>query len=388
MNGGGGVSAASSVGCASDVPRLGSLRRIAVFRALQLGDMMCVVLALRALRRAAPQAWITLIGLPWARDFAHRFRHYVDDFMAFPGFPGMPETKPDLPALSRFLTDARYRRFDLAIQLHGDGSLSNPVAGLLGARRQAGFYAASNWCPDPAICPAWGEPEHEVRRYLRLMQWLGDGDGDGGNYADTALEFPFEPLDHAALAELGALVPLPPPGSYACIHAGARMRSRRWPAERFAQVADGLAARGWRIVLTGGPDEYAIAADVRRHMAAPALDLCGRTTLGALALLVSHSALLVSNDTALSHVAAATGTPSVIVCSGADPERWAPLDRARHRVMAAPAPCRPCGFETCPIGHPCALDVSAAQVLEAAVELGLADPDGAQGVNLAPSAVP
>jgi ADP-heptose:LPS heptosyltransferase len=369
----GGV-AVSAVGSAAGAPALGSLRRIAVFRALQLGDMLCVVPALRALRRAAPQAWITLIGLPWAREFAHRFRHYVDDFMAFPGFPGMPEIKPDLPALSRFLTDARYRRFDLAIQLHGNGSLSNPVVGLLGARRQAGFYVAGGWCPDAAICPAWGEPEHEVTRYLRLMQWLGDG--DGRHPADTALEFPFEPFDSAALGELE---PLPPPGRYACIHAGARMRSRRWPAERFGAVADGLAARGWQIVLTGGPDERAIAAEVRRHMAAPALDLCGRTTLGALALLVSRSALLVSNDTALSHVAAATGTPSVIVCSGADPGRWAPLDRARHRVIAAPAACRPCGFETCPIGHPCALDVSAAQVLAAALELGLADAGAGRG---------
>jgi ADP-heptose:LPS heptosyltransferase len=370
----GAVNAVNSVSAmrsaAAGVPALASLRHIAVFRALQLGDMLCVVPALRALRRAAPQAWITLVGLPWAQEFAHRFRHYVDDFMAFPGFPGMPEIKPDLPALSRFLTDARYRRFDLAIQLHGNGSLSNSVVGLLGARRQAGFYMAGGWCPDAAGCPAWGEPEHEVTRYLRLMRWLGCGDGDGDG--DTALEFPFEPLDHAALGELGAREPLPPPGSYACIHAGARLRSRRWPAARFGQVADGLAARGCRIVLTGILDERGIAAEVRRHMSAPALDLSGRTTLGALALLVSRSALLVSNDTALSHIAAATATPSVIVCSGADPGRWAPLDRARHRVVAAPAACRPCGFETCPIGHPCALDVSAAQVLEAA--LALADP--------------
>jgi ADP-heptose:LPS heptosyltransferase len=340
--------------------QLDAVRRIAVFRALQLGDMLCVVPALRALRCAAPRARITLIGLPWAREFADRFRHYVNDFMVFPGFPGLPERAPDLAALPRFLIDARMRRFDLAIQLHGSGALSNPIVGLLGARRQAGFYPAEAWCPDPATCLPWGQPEHEVLRYLRLMQHLGCS----GN--DAALEFPFEAADRAAL---GALEPLPPDGRYVCIHAGARMRSRRWPAARFGQVADGLAARGWQVVLTGSAQEHGIADEVRSHMATPAIDLTGRTTLGALALLVARAGLTVSNDTAVSHLAAASGTPSVIVSSGADPLRWAPLDRARHRVLFAPAPCRPCAFESCPIGHPCALDVSASRVLEAALDV-------------------
>jgi ADP-heptose:LPS heptosyltransferase len=348
-------------GVSDGLPPLGRLRRIAVFRALQLGDMLCVVPALRALRRAAPGAVITLIGLAWAREFAARFRHYLDDFMAFPGFPGLPEQAADVASLPQFLIDARERRFDLAIQLHGSGALSNPIVALLGARRQAGFHVAGAWCPDPATCMAWGEPEHEVLRYLRLMQRLGCGDGD------AALEFPFDDADRMAMRMLD---PLPPGRRYVCLHAGARLPSRRWPAARFAQVGDGLAARGWQVLLTGGTQERAIAGEVLGNMAAPALDLTGRTTLGALALLVSRAGLLVSNDTAVSHLAAATGTPSVIVSSGGDPVRWAPLDHRRHRVLSAPAACRPCVFEICPIGHPCALDVSAAQVLEAALALG------------------
>jgi ADP-heptose:LPS heptosyltransferase len=348
-------------GVSGGLPALGALRRIAVFRALQLGDLLCVVPALRALRHAAPGAIITLVGLPWAREFADRFRRYLDGFMAFPGFPGLPERAADVAALPRFLTDARARRFDLAIQLHGSGASSNPIVALLGARRQAGFYAAGAWCPDAATCLAWGEPEHEVLRYLRLMRSLGCGDGA------AALEFPVDEADRAAMR---ALEPLPPAGRYVCLHAGARLPSRRWPAARFGHVADGLAARGWQVVLTGGAQERAITGEVLEHMSAPALDLTGRTTLGALALLISRAGLLISNDTAVSHLAAASGTPSVIVSSGADPVRWAPLDHSRHRVLAAAAACRPCAFETCPIGHPCALDVSAAQVIEAALALG------------------
>jgi ADP-heptose:LPS heptosyltransferase len=301
-----------------------------------------------------------LVGLPWAREFVDRFSHYLDGFMAFPGFPGLPERAPDVAALPRFLLDARTRRFDLAIQLHGSGELSNPIVALLGARRQAGYYAPGAWSPDVACLP-WGEPEHEILRYLRLMRELGCGDGD------AALEFPFNEADRAAML---ALPPLPPAGHYVCLHPGARLPSRRWPAARFAQVGDGLAAHGWQVVVTGTAQERAIAGDVLDRMTAAALDLTGRTSLGALALLVSRAGLLVSNDTAVSHLAAATGTPSVIVCSGADPLRWAPLDHRRHRVLAAPAACRPCAFERCPIGHPCALGVSAAQVIEAALALG------------------
>ncbi len=330
-------------------------RKIGIFRALQLGDLLCAVPALRALRAAAPQAHITLIGLPWAASFARRFSRYLDAHISFPGFPGLPEHSVDLPAVPGFIAAMQQQRFDCLLQLHGSGVLTNPLVMTFGAVRNAGFYRAGDYCPDPLHFMQWEERQHEILRILQLMEFLGvPSQGED-------LEFPLAAADYRALFHSHDA--LPAPGSYACIHPGARMLSRRWPATRFAEVADRLHAAGLTVVLTGSVQEAELVRIVQCSMRTPALNLAGKTELGAFAALVAQARLVVCNDTGISHIAAAVKTPSVVVCCGADPKRWAPLNWRRHRSIYAEVACRPCAHQICSIGHLCAEQVSSDAVM-------------------------
>jgi ADP-heptose:LPS heptosyltransferase len=118
------------------------------------------------------------------------------------------------------------------------------------------------------------------------------------------------------------------------------------------------------VVLTGTADEAGLVAALSSAIPYPVVNLAGRTTLWMLGALVENASQVVCNDTGLSHIAAALGTPSVVVSSGSDVERWGPLDRKRHRVLWQPMSCRPCTHVTCPIGHGCALAISVAEVMQ------------------------
>jgi ADP-heptose:LPS heptosyltransferase len=188
--------------------------RVVILRALQLGDLLCALPAWRALRRALPQAHITLVGLPWAAGFVERFGVYLDGFIEFPGLPAFPEQPARLDLFPAFLAEVRRWGYDLALQMQGSGEVSNTLVSLFGARTCAGFYPAGSACPAPTRFLEYPEAEPEVRRLLRLVEFLGfPPQGE-------ELEFPLRPEDQlslrATLAEAGggAL----PAGEYAVFH--------------------------------------------------------------------------------------------------------------------------------------------------------------------------
>jgi ADP-heptose:LPS heptosyltransferase len=302
-------------------------KRILVVRALPgLGDLLCSVPALRALRAAFPTAQISFLGLPEMRWFGDRFSHLLDEWVEFPGYPGIPEGWQGVAAIPPFLAAQQSQNYDVAIQLHGNGSNINPFLMLLGAKLNAGFFVPGQWCPDPQRFLSYPDTEPEIWRMLRLLEFLQiplQGD---------RLEFPLSPADDQAGAEFVQRFGLRP-GSYVCIHPGTSGRDRRWSGEGFAAIADALAQKGYTVVLTGSAAEHPLTHAVAQTMAQPAINLAGQTELGTLAVLLRQAALLVCNDTGISHLAAATKTPSVVIFSNSEQHRWAPLNGDRHRVV-------------------------------------------------------
>ena len=328
---------------------------VAVFRALQLGDMLCSVPALRALRSAWPQARLTLVGLPWSRLFVERYGGLIDDLEVFPGAPGFPEQDESGSGLADFFARMQAHRFDLAIQLHGSGGPANDIVCRFGARHCAGFLQPGEQRTGTFL--PWPDAVREPLRYLLLVRRLGI------DARDEKLWMPLERSDHDACEQLLAQCNVTAP--FVVLHPGAQLPSRRWPVGRFAAVADALIAERRTVVVTGSANEADIVRALAARMTGEAVDLTGRTSLGALAALIARSALVVCNDTGVSHVAAAMGTPSVVIACGSDTRRWAPADAALHRVLAKYPACRPCGHPVCPYSHECAREISVAEVLDA-----------------------
>jgi ADP-heptose:LPS heptosyltransferase len=167
------------------------------------------------------------------------------------------------------------------------------------------------------------------------------------------------------------LAPLHGPGGrvrpYVVLHPGAAVTARRWPAAHHRRAAALLAADGLAVVVTGGPDERALTAEVAEGARDHALDLGGRTGLAELSGVLAGAAAVVVGNTGAAHLAAAVGTPVVSLFAPVVPAvRWRPY-RVRQVLLGdQTAPCRDTRARDCPVpGHPCLTGVEPEDVLDA-----------------------
>lgn len=358
---------------AQRVPDVG---RIAVLRANALGDFIFTLPALDALRAGYPDAELVLLGAPWHADLLRDRPGPVDRVLVVPPWegirtPGPNEAGPSPATMAAFLDAARLERFDLALQLHGGGANSNPLVAQLGARVTAGLRAQDAPPLDRWIRYVYYQPE--VFRYLEVAGLVGA--------APVTLTPTLSTTDadvaaaHAVLGE--------PDRPRVALHPGASDTRRRWPAERFAEVADALAADGYEVLVTGTAGERELVDRVVATARAPVRSLAGRLSLGGLIGLYLDCQVVISNDTGPLHLAAALGTPTVGVFWVGNVINCASPLRARHRpVVSWTIHCPVCGIDctrdiyparpgdgNCPHRDSFVTDVPTVEVLEAVADL-------------------
>jgi heptosyltransferase-3 len=346
-------------------------KRILVVALRRLGDVLLTTPLIRSFKRAWPDATI--------------------DVLVFEGTESILAGNPDLaeiiamPARSggagaSALTRRLWRRYDLAVSTQS-GDRPTFYAWAAG-RRSAGFVEGAGALarlkrfalthPVDIVSDT-----HRVREVLRLAQALGV----------------------APIAELVPPLGAPSPGaapgrSYAVIHPVPMFRYKRWTDEGWRGLAAALAARGLAVVVTGGPGEggeidaiWAAGSEIKR--------LDGALSWPELAALIRGASIYVGPDTSVTHVAAATGTPTVALYGPTNPRLWGPwpaggLDlpwapagtiqmRGNVWLVQNPLPCLPCQQEGClrrlDSHSQCLDELTVRRVLDA-VDLALAAPAG------------
>ncbi|MBX3355376.1 MAG: glycosyltransferase family 9 protein [Phycisphaeraceae bacterium] len=228
--------------------------------------------------------------------------------------------------LTRWLFDLRKRKYDLVFDLQGLGR-SGLFALFTLAPWRVGFRDARElgWL-GVNVHVERGERRHTVDQMLHLVESQGVR-----RVADLRLHPPPERVEswHALRRDLSLQ------GPFAVLAPTSRWRCKQWPAERWAELASRVLARGGveRVVVVGAPGEEAQtrwARDVEQ-----CVDLCGRLRVGETMAVIQDAAVLVANDSAPLHMAVGLGTPYVGLFGPTDPERVGPYRGERWVVRAS-----------------------------------------------------
>lgn len=337
-------------------------REILVIRLSSLGDVALTLPAMVLLRARAPEARIVfLTKQPYAQLAAAC--PAVDEVMALE-----PADAGPLGTLA-LAARVRRRRFAAVYDLHGN-LRSRLISALCAAperRRVQGRSLARRWLVARATVRRW---------FGRRVQPVSTGRADDGTpRAALAAARVIESRAHAALLSAGPVLDLPAaavaaaaarlaalPHPRVALCPGARHATKRWPG--FAALAEALAERGAGVVLVLGPDDVWPVPEGWPEVRGSLIDLA--------AVLAACDAA-VGNDSGLTHVAAAAGTPAVVIFGSTVPAfGFRPV--GRHRVVERlDLECRPCavhGGRTCPRGdHACLRGIAPAAVLDALDEL-------------------
>ena len=334
-------------------------RRILISRTDRIGDVLLSTPVIKALRDKFPQAYISMMVTPYAKDIIEG-NPYLDEVVIY---DKDGKHKSWLRSL-KFVSKLKKKKFDLAIILHPTNRVhlltflaSIPVR--LGYKRKFGFLLNFGKKHEKQL-----GLKHEAEYNLDLVSDLGVT----GNCGD--LFVPIKQESEQYVEELFKKEGINRTDKILAINPGASCVSKIWPAERFAKVAEILAKLyNFKIVILSGPKDMHLADKIADEIKDKTINLAGKISVSQLVSILKRCALFISNDSGPVHIASALGTPVISIFGRNQPglsfRRWRPLgkqDKYLHKNIG----CIQCLAHDCKKDFACLKAISVEDVVLAA----------------------
>ncbi|MGY3039105.1 heptosyltransferase I [Rhodanobacter sp. TND4EL1] len=289
---------------------------ICLLRTSAIGDVTHVVPLLRTLQRTVPDAAITWIVGKLERKLVGDLAGV--DFVTFDKSAGWSGMRSVHAAL-------RGRRFDALLQMQV-AMRSNLLSLGIKAERRIGYDRARSKDLHGLVI----NERIPARRGEHVLDAIGSFcEPLGMKQTEVRWDIPIPEEAHAWAAEQ-----LPDGNPILLVSPSSSHALRNWRPERYAAVMDHAAARGWRVVLIGGPSagERAMADAVLAACRRTPLDLTGKDTLKKLLAMCSRAQLLLTPDSGPMHMANAVGTRVLGLHAASNPDRSGPYSDRRWCV--------------------------------------------------------
>jgi heptosyltransferase-2 len=342
------------------------IRRIVVRGTNWVGDAVMTVPALRELRRLLPNTHITLATRAFAEGI-FKGADFLDDLLLYDREPG------ESSSVFRKAREWRRRRFDLTV-LFQNAFEAALIAWMARVPNRIGYATQrrGRLLTHPLPLPEWHGSRHESFYYLNIVAQLETLLHGASKILDCEPVFDLNVTSdrqtegrdilHAHGMRDGSPIVALCPGSI-------NSRAKRWPAERYAALADRfIEETGANVLLIGSAAELDVSLEVSKHMRREPLILTGKTDLAQAVAILSLVDLLVTNDTGPAHIASALGRPTLVIFGPTNPLTTRPLS-AVAEIVRHPPDCAPCMLRDCPIDHRCMTAITPDEVFARACAL-------------------
>lgn len=307
-------------------------RNILCVRPDNLGDVLMTTPAFRALKSLNPDVRLTLLTSKMGAGIA-RLVPEIDEVIEF-NLPwvNLDGALPDSAAVLDLVNTLKARRFDAAVIFNVFSQNPLPMALLcylaeiplrLAYCRESPYALLTDWLPDTE---PFTDIEHEVTRQLRLVGMVGAAT------VETRLSVRVDAQDRARALDKLRAAGVDSSVRWLALHPGVSELKRRYPPEQYAEVGRELIRKGYQVVVTGGETERGLAAQVVGEIGAGAVSMAGLLSLGEFVALIDAAPLLIANNTGPVHIAAAVGTPVVVLYACTNPQHtpWQVANRVLY----------------------------------------------------------